>query len=185
MGHPTDPLMRVSTSGTEAVAKNYSNSVATVGLAFISQGPDQVPIWGTPAGGIAAIYQAVLANTVSPPVNVAWQTVDAIEIAVGASVATDRWLCWLDMDFESNVGNELMSLRVAQSLDGGADAASPGASSSVQWITNGQGRQGAITIMLTGLVAAALTIKAQILAGWTGATPVDITRCNLLIVKVA
>lgn len=45
MGHPTDPIMRVATSGTEATGKNYSNSPATAGLVFTSAGADVVPIW--------------------------------------------------------------------------------------------------------------------------------------------
>lgn len=51
MGHPTDPLMRVATSGTEATGKNYSNSPATAGTVLTSAGPDAVPEWAASSPG--------------------------------------------------------------------------------------------------------------------------------------
>lgn len=54
MGHPNDPLMRVGTSGTEATAKNYSNTPATAGFFFQSVGPDAVPVW-VPPGAIGLV----------------------------------------------------------------------------------------------------------------------------------
>jgi len=41
----TDPLMRVSTAGTEARGKNYSDNPATPGLVLTSTGPDGIPTW--------------------------------------------------------------------------------------------------------------------------------------------
>jgi len=49
----TDPLMRVSTAGTEARGKNYSDTPATAGLVLTSTGPDGIPAWDpVPAGPI-------------------------------------------------------------------------------------------------------------------------------------
>jgi hypothetical protein len=50
MGHPFDPLMRVSTQGTEARGKNYSNDPATAGLVLTSTGPEGIPTWGVGGG---------------------------------------------------------------------------------------------------------------------------------------
>lgn len=87
MGHPTDPIMRVATSGTEATGKHYSNTPATAGLVFTSAGEDAVPIWapggaGSNAGSIrfaigTATTQSVMgipANAVVTATNVTVQT---------------------------------------------------------------------------------------------------------------
>lgn len=55
MGHPTDPLMRVATSGTEATGKNYGNSPATAGLVLTSAGPDLPPDWAPPVSPVARL----------------------------------------------------------------------------------------------------------------------------------
>lgn len=67
MGHPTDPLMRVATSGTEASAKHYSNTVATPGFVLTSIGPDQVPVWalGATTGSVRFALQLVTTQSIT------------------------------------------------------------------------------------------------------------------------
>jgi hypothetical protein len=50
MATPPNPLVRVSTSGTVAKCKNYSDSPATAGLVLTATGEDNVPNWAAPAG---------------------------------------------------------------------------------------------------------------------------------------
>lgn len=69
MGHPTDPIMRVATSGTEATGKNYSNTTATTGFVFTSAGPDAVPEWAAPAG--ATVAQLTLTRVIDIGTSVA------------------------------------------------------------------------------------------------------------------
>lgn len=69
MGHPTDPLMRVATSGTEATAKHYSNTPATPGFVFTSVGPDEVPAWAAlpkpPTGSVRFALKLLTAQSVT------------------------------------------------------------------------------------------------------------------------
>lgn len=178
--------IRIGDSYPIAKSEDYANGTPTAGSVLVSGGQGQPPVWGTGTGGASKLFQALLPDPVEPAASPAvWQTVGTVTINVGVSIATDKWLCHLNMDIgEDGETYVPIAVRVGQSIDSGADTASAGASTGNLTLDTGGLRQADVAVVISGIVAAtSLVFKAQILGGWTSGTPVGIDRCNLIVEK--
>lgn len=175
--------VRIGDSYPIANASDYGNGTASVGTVLTSVGEDIPPVWQPSNGTLVRVYQYSTYVAFTPELAEDWIDIGTAQLNLGAMAASPHQetlvsIASIDCTVTGE-GNYQAALRTVVQESGGAWTPVAGSSTGKQYIPN---FNACVQQILSNARfdptagATSLSLKLQLLEGWSSGTPVNVTR---------